>query len=157
MSQLSTFTTSPEPRTILLAESDFRFLADVDATLNAIAFVLICAGLLAIKRGNVELHKKLMLSAVGVSALFLVCYVIYHLNAPPVKFVGEGWIKTCYFALLISHVVLAAVQVPLILRTVWLGLKDRREQHKKWAKVTTPIWLYVSATGVVVYVMLYHR
>ena len=112
-----------------------------DATLNGIAFVLICAGLVAIKRGNVELHKKLMLGAVGVSALFLLCYVVYHLNAPPVKFRGEGWIRPVYFTLLISHIVLAAVQVPLILRTVWLGLKVRRATHKTWATVTTPIWL----------------
>ena len=140
----------------MLATFDFRILADIDAALNALAFVLICAGLVAIKRGKVELHKKLMLAAVGVSAIFLCCYLTYHLNAEPVKFRGEGAIRPVYFALLISHVVLAAVQVPLILRTVYLGLKDRREQHKKWAKVTTPIWLYVSITGVVVYFMLYH-
>jgi uncharacterized membrane protein YozB (DUF420 family) len=139
----------------MLAEFDFRILADVDASLNALAFVLICAALVAVKRGRVELHKKLMLSAVGVSALFLACYVVYHLNAPPAKFTKKGWIEWVYWPLLISHIVLAAVQVPLILRTVYLGLKDRREQHKKWAKVTTPIWLYVSITGVVVYWMLY--
>ncbi|MBL8751020.1 MAG: DUF420 domain-containing protein [Planctomycetes bacterium] len=139
----------------MLAAFDFRILAHVDATLNAIAFLLICAGLVAIKRGNVALHKVLMLSAVGVSAAFLACYLTYHFNAEAVKFTKEGWIRPVYFALLISHIVLAVVQVPLILRTVWLGLKDRRAQHKKWAKVTTPIWLYVSITGVVVYVMLY--
>ncbi|MBL9076691.1 MAG: DUF420 domain-containing protein [Planctomycetes bacterium] len=140
----------------MLAAFDFRILATVDAVLNGIAFVLICAGLVAVKRGRIELHKKLMLAAVGVSALFLACYLVYHLNAEPVKFTGEGWIRPVYFTLLISHVVLAAVQVPLILRTVWLGLKDRREQHRKWAKVTAPIWLYVSVTGVIVYAMLYH-
>jgi putative membrane protein len=73
-----------------------------------------------------------------------------------VKFRGEGAAKTAYLALLASHVVLAAVQVPLILRTIYLGVKDRREQHKKWAKVTAPIWLYVSITGVAVYWLLYH-
>ncbi|MEZ6038566.1 MAG: DUF420 domain-containing protein [Planctomycetota bacterium] len=139
----------------MLAEFDFRVLADVDASLNAVAFLLICAGLVAVKRGNIELHKKLMLAAVGVSAVFLGCYVVYHLNAPAVKFQGEGAIHWVYFPLLISHIVLAAVQVPLILRTLWLGLKDRRAQHKKWAKVTTPIWLYVSITGVIVWWMLY--
>ena len=141
----------------MIATFDYRILADVDAALNALAFLLICAGLIAIKRGHEDLHKKLMLTAVGVSAVFLCCYLTYHLNAPPVKFQGEGWIRPCYFTLLISHIVLAVVQVPLILRTVYLGLKDRRAQHKKWAKVTTPIWLYVSITGVIVYVMLYHR
>ncbi len=140
----------------MLAAFDYRLLADVDATLNGIAFLLICAGLIAIQRGAVELHKKLMLAAATVSALFLCCYLTYHLNAEPVKFQGEGVARPAYFALLISHVVLAVVQVPLILRTIWLGLKDRRAQHKKWAKVTTPIWLYVSLTGVVVYVLLYH-
>lgn len=135
---------------------DFRVLADVDAALNGVAFVLICAGLLAVKRGNVELHKKLMLAAVATSALFLACYLTYHATCESVKFQGEGAIRPVYFTLLISHIVLAAVQVPLILRTVYLGLKDRREAHKKWAKVTTPIWLYVSITGVVIYWMLYH-
>ena len=139
----------------MLAAFDFRVLADVDATLNGVAFVLICAGLVAIKRGNVELHKKLMLAAVCVSALFLACYLTYHATCESVKFTREGWVRPVYFTLLISHVVLAAVQVPLILRTVYLGLKDRRAQHKKWAKVTTPIWLYVSVTGVVVWWMLY--
>ncbi len=140
----------------MIAAFDFRVLADVDAILNGIAFVLICSGLIAIKRGNVELHKKLMLSALGCSALFLVCYLTYHATCEPVTFKGEGAIAPVYYALLISHVVLAVVQVPLILRTAWLGLKDRREAHKKWAKITTPIWLYVSITGVVIYWMLYH-
>jgi uncharacterized membrane protein YozB (DUF420 family) len=140
----------------MLADFDFRVLADVDAALNAVAFSLICAGLVAIKRGNVRLHKRCMLAAAWVSALFLCSYVTYHLNAPQVKLRREGWIRPVYFTLLISHIVLAVVQVPLILRTIYLGLKDRRQQHKKWAKVTAPIWLYVSITGVVVYVMLYH-
>jgi uncharacterized membrane protein YozB (DUF420 family) len=139
----------------MLAQFDFRVLADVDAALNALALVLIVSGLMAIKRGNIEAHKRLMLAAVGVSAVFLCCYVVYHLNAEPVKFGHQGWLRAVYYPLLISHIVLAGVQVPLILRTVWLGLKDRRESHKKWAKVTAPIWLYVSVTGVIVYVMLY--
>jgi putative membrane protein len=86
----------------------------------------------------------------------LVSYLTYHATCEPVTFKGEGAIAPVYYALLISHVVLAVVQVPLILRTAWLGLKDRREAHKKWAKITTPIWLYVSITGVVIYWMLYH-
>jgi len=139
----------------MLAAFDFRILADVDAVLNGIAFVLICAGLIAVKRGKVELHKKLMLAAVATSALFLACYLTYHATCEAVKFQGEGPVRLVYFTLLISHIVLAVVQVPLILRTVYLGLKDRREAHKKWAKVTTPIWLYVSITGVIIYVMLY--
>ena len=140
----------------MLAQFDFRVLAHVDAVLNACATVLIVAGLVAIKRSAIEVHKRLMLAAAGVSALFLCSYVTYHLTTEPVKFAGQGWIRSVYYPLLISHVVLAVVQVPLILRTIWLGLKDRREQHKRWAKVTAPIWLYVSVTGVVVYGLLYH-
>jgi putative membrane protein len=139
-----------------LATFDFRVLAHVDAVLNALAFVFVCAALVAIKRGNVTLHKRLMLTAVGISAAFLCCYLVYHWNAEPVRFTGTGWVLTGYRVLLVSHIVLAAVQVPLILRTLYLGLKDRREQHRRWARVTTPIWLYVSLTGVVVYLLLYH-
>jgi len=134
---------------------DFTILADVDAVLNGCAFVFLCAALVAIKRGNVELHKKLIFVAVGFSAAFLACYLTYHLTCEPVKFRGEGWIVPAYYVLLVSHIVLAAVQVPLILRTLYLGLKDRRAEHRRWAKVTTPIWLYVSLTGVIVYLLLY--
>lgn len=135
---------------------DFRFLADVDAALNGMAFLLICAALVAIKRGNIALHRKLMLAAVTTSAVFLACYLTYHATCDSVKFKGQGAIRPVYFTLLISHIILAAVQVPMILRTVYLGLKDRRAAHRKWARVTTPIWLYVSVTGVIIYVMLYH-
>jgi len=134
---------------------DFTILAHVDAALNATALVLISAGLIAIKRGNERLHKALMLTAAAVSALFLISYLTYHANTEPVRFQGEGAVRVVYLVILTSHIVLAAVQVPLILRTLYLGLKDRREQHRKWAKVTAPIWLYVSVTGVVVYLMLY--
>jgi putative membrane protein len=140
----------------MLLAFDFRVLAHVDAALNAVATVLIVLGLLAVKLGRVELHKKLMLAAAGVSALFLVSYLTYHFNTEAVKYTGEGLSRTVYFVLLITHIVLAAVQVPLILRTIWLGLKDRQEAHRKWARITAPIWLYVSITGVVIYVMLYH-
>lgn len=138
------------------AAFDYRILADVDAALNGLAFVLICAGLVAIRRGRERLHKVLMLAACGVSAAFLACYVTYHLNAEPVRFTGEGALRVVYLVLLVTHIVLAAVQVPLILRTVYLGLKDRRAQHRRWARITAPIWLYVSITGVLVYLMLYH-
>lgn len=139
----------------MVAAFDPLVLPHVNATLNALAFVFITASLVAVKRGNVELHKKLILCATAISALFLVSYLVYHFSAPPVKFRGEGWVRPVYFFILITHIVLAAVQVPLILRTLWLGYQDRREQHRKWAKVTAPIWLYVSVTGVVVYLFLY--
>ncbi len=139
-----------------VASFDYSVLADVDAALNAVTTVVIVAGLLAIKRGNERLHKCLMLSAAGLSALFLVSYLTYHFNVGSVEFVHQGPVRFIYFAILISHVILAVVQVPLILRTIYLGLRDRREQHKRWARITAPVWLYVSVTGVVVYLMLYH-
>lgn len=130
-------------------------LPHLNATLNACAFVLIVAGLIAIKRRRERLHIKLMLSATAVSAAFLASYLTYHLSAPPVKFTHQGWLRAVYFPLLISHIVLAAVQVPLILLTIWSGLKDRRARHRRLARITAPIWLYVSVTGVIVYLMLY--
>lgn len=130
-------------------------LPHLNATLNACAFVLIVAGLIAIKRRRERLHIRLMLSATAVSAAFLISYLTYHLSAEPVKFTREGWLRVVYFPLLISHIVLAAVQVPLILLTIWSGLKDRRARHRRLARITAPIWLYVSVTGVLVYVMLY--
>ena len=96
-----------------------------------------------------------MVSALILSAAFLVSYVVYHVKVGSVPFPGSGWIRPVYFAILISHVILAALVPPLALRTVWLAAQDRIEDHKRWAKVTLPIWLYVSVTGILVYAMLY--
>lgn len=134
----------------------YWFFPHVNASLNALAAILIVAGLIAVKRGRIELHKKLMLAAFAVSAAFLACYLTYHLNkAAPVPFRGEGVAKTVYRTILFSHIVLAVVQLPLILMTIRLGLRDERARHRRWARVTAPMWLYVSVTGVVVYLMLY--
>lgn len=130
-------------------------LPDLNAALNLTAFILICCGLAAIKRGNERVHKALMLSAVGVSALFLTSYLIYHFEVGSVKFEGEGLIRWIYLAILIPHIVLAIVQVPLIIITVVRGLRGQREKHRRIARITAPIWLFVSVTGVIVYVMLY--
>ena len=130
-------------------------LPDLNAALNATAFVLICCGLVAIKRGNERLHKILMLSAVGVSMAFLISYLAYHFQVGSVKFEKVGLIRTVYLVILISHIILAVVQVPLIILTVIRGLRDQRAKHKKIARITAPVWIYVSVTGVVVYVMLY--
>ena len=135
---------------------DLRFLADVNATLNATAFVLAVSGLVAIKKRKESAHKRLMLSAAIVSALFLASYLTYHLTCESVKFHGEGAVRYVYFAILISHIILAVVLAPLLVTTVILGLRDRRPQHRRFARITAPIWIYVSITGVVVYVMLYH-
>ena len=139
----------------MLASFDFRILADVNAALNLTALVFIVIGLIAIKRRNEKLHKRMMLTATAVSAVFLCSYLTYHLNVDSVKYGGQGVMKVIYFAILIPHVILAIVMVPLILVTITLGLRDRRKKHKKLARITAPIWLYVSVTGVLYYVILY--
>ncbi len=113
------------------------------------------AGFLQIRAGRERAHKLCMLSALGVSMLFLVSYVVYHALHGSQPFWGKGGLRTVYLTILATHVVLAAAVPFLALRTAWLGLKDRRLQHRRWAKWTFPIWLYVSVTGVVIYVMLY--
>lgn len=140
----------------MLAAFALRDLAHVDAALNGLATLLLVTGLVAVKRGHVALHKKCMLAAAVVSALFLGCYLTYHFTCEAVKFTGTGWIRWVYYPLLLSHIVLAVVQLPFIVTTIWLGLKDRRERHRKWARITAPMWLYVSITGVLYYFLLYH-
>ncbi len=140
----------------MLAEFDYLVLADLNAALNSLATALIVAGLVAIKRGKEKAHKVLMLSAAAVSALFLVSYLIYHQKVGQVRFGGEGGLMVLYYAILIPHVILATVQVPLILLTIWHGVRDNRAKHKRFAKITAPVWLFVSVTGVIVYFMLYH-
>lgn len=131
-------------------------LPHVNAGLNTATFLLIVLGLVAIKRKRESLHIKLMLSAVATSVLFLISYLTLHFAIGTTRFTGDGTIRTVYFAILFSHTILAGVQVPLIITTVVLGLRDRRSQHRRWAKVTAPIWMYVSITGVAIYYMLYH-
>jgi uncharacterized membrane protein YozB (DUF420 family) len=128
----------------------------VNAMLNGLAAVLLVSGLLAIKAGHRKLHETLMKRAFVVSSAFLACYVYYHATHGSTAFNGTGLARTAYFTLLISHTVLAIVNLPLVLRTLWLAHKERWEAHKRLAKITFPIWLYVSVTGVVVYVVLYH-
>jgi uncharacterized membrane protein YozB (DUF420 family) len=131
-------------------------LATVDALLNCTAAVLLLAGFVLIKQRRETAHKWTMLAALGVSTAFLVCYLTYHLTNEPVKFSGPAAVKPIYFAILISHVGLAATVPVLAIWTAVLGFKDRRRAHRRLAWWTFPIWLYVSITGVVVYLMLYH-
>ena len=138
-----------------MPEGVWRFFPHINATLNACSLVLIIAGLVAVKRGKIAGHQRFMLGAATTSALFLVCYLAYHFAVGSVRFNREGTIRTVYLAILLSHTILAVVQVPLILITIRHGLKGRIAQHKRIAKITAPIWLYVSLTGVVVYWMLY--
>ena len=131
-------------------------LPAIDAALNGIAFIFLMLGYYQIKKGNKELHKKLMLSAFGVSCVFLACYLTRHYFRGSTPFPGVGLLKTVYFVILIPHIILAAVMVPMIVMTLYFAKNENWESHKKWAKRTFPIWAYVSITGVVVYFMLYH-
>ena len=127
----------------------------INATLNATSAVLLVSGYRAIRRRQIAVHKRCMLSACAVTLVFLLSYVLYHLRVGSVRFGHAGWIRPVYFAILISHTLLAIAIVPLVIRTVWFALQDRLPQHRRLARVTLPLWLYVCVTGVIVYVMLY--
>ena len=136
---------------------EVRWLPTVNAVLNGTSAVLVTAGYVLIRMRKVSAHKVCMLSAVGVSTLFLVSYLYYHFHATALTtFQGAGWVRPAYFGLLISHTVLAAATPLLVLRTAYLGLRGQLPKHVRIARWTLPIWLYVSVTGVAVYVLLYH-
>jgi putative membrane protein len=130
-------------------------LPTVNAALNALSATLLIVGFVCIRRRRVAAHRACMLGAFAVSTLFLVCYVVYHAAAGSRPFTGQGWIRPVYFVLLVSHIVLAAAIVPLALTTIYRGLSDQLERHRRLARRTLPIWLYVSVTGVIVYLLLY--
>jgi putative membrane protein len=130
-------------------------LPALNATLNATATVLLLIGYVFIRRGERQKHKACMIAALVTSALFLTSYVIYHAQVGSVPFKGTGWIRTVYFAVLIPHVILAAAIVPPILITASRGLSAKYDKHRRIARWTLPLWLYVSVTGVIVYWMLY--
>lgn len=130
-------------------------LPALNATLNAISGVLLLLGFVLVRAGRRDQHRLAMLGAVITSAIFLVCYVVYHWQVGSVRFTREGVVRPIYFTILISHVVLAAAVVPLVLTTLTHGLNGRFAKHRAIARWTFPIWLYVSVTGVLVYVLLY--
>jgi putative membrane protein len=130
-------------------------LPALNASLNALASVFLVTGYLLIRGGRRDAHKRCMLMALTTSALFLISYVIYHANAGSVPFPGTGAIRIVYFAVLIPHVILAATILPLALVTVTRGLRGDYGRHVRIARWTLPLWLYVSVTGVIVYLMLY--
>lgn len=135
---------------------DFTILPTVNAILNSIAAALLVRGWVLIRRRDFEAHKKTMLAAFATSTLFLISYLIYHAQAGSVKFTGTGPVRVVYFTILISHVILAAAITPMALITLYRAWKNQLERHRRLAKITLPLWLYVSVTGVVVYGMLYH-
>ncbi len=128
----------------------------LNATLNATSAVLLSTGYAMIRRGRVLAHKTCMGLAFACSTAFLVSYVIYHVKVGSVPFRGQGWIRPVYFVLLISHVVLAAAILPLAVVTLSRALREQFDRHKRIARWTLPLWLYVSVTGVIVYFLLYH-
>lgn len=130
-------------------------LPALNATLNATSAVLLITAWILIKRGRWIAHRNVMLAAVCTSVLFLVSYLTYHAQVGSVRFTKEGPIRLVYFTILLTHTVLAAVIVPMVIVTLWRGLAAKYDRHRRIARWTLPVWLYVSVTGVIVYVMLY--
>ena len=129
--------------------------AALNATLNGTSAILLACGYAAIKNRKMKVHKAFMIAAFGVSTVFLISYVIYHIRVGHVVFQGQGWIRPLYFALLISHTILAIVIVPMILVTLRRAWLEKFDKHRKIARWTLPLWFYVSVTGVIVYILLY--
>jgi uncharacterized membrane protein YozB (DUF420 family) len=138
-----------------MTREDVLWMPTVNAALNAAAAVLLVVGRVRIARGDVAGHRRTMLAACAVSAAFLVSYLTYHAIAGSTRYPADAPLRPLYLAILLSHTVLAASLAWLVPRTVWLGLRDRRDAHRRIARWTFPIWLYVSVTGVVVWLMLY--
>ena len=130
------------------------FLPPIYATINGLTAVLLVFAVLAIKNGKRELHQKLMTTCIAFSLLFLVMYVAYHMTSESTPYGGEGAMRYLYFFILISHIFLSIVIIPLVLVTYSKTYLKDFEAHKKWAKYTFPVWLYVAVTGVVVYLMI---
>jgi len=134
---------------------DYTLLPAVNAALNSLCTILLLVGYTLIKQRKIEQHRRVMIAAGVTSALFLTSYLIYHAHVGSVKFMGEGAIRPVYYAILISHVLLAMVIAVMVPMTFWRAFRDV-ERHRAIARITFPIWIYVSVTGVVIYVLLYH-
>lgn len=130
-------------------------LPTLNAALNSTSAVLLAAGYVAIRRRAIPVHRALMVAALATSAAFLTSYLIYHAQVGSIRFQGQGWIRTLYFAILMSHTILAVVIVPLIVITVTQAVRRNFGRHRRIARWTLPLWFYVSVTGVVIYFMLY--
>lgn len=131
------------------------FFPELNALLNGASAVLLIAGHRLIRRGRVAAHRACMLTAFGLSGAFLASYLYYHLHAGVVRFPGRGWIRAVYFAILVPHTICAAIILPLAFVTLLFALRGRFDRHRRIARWTLPIWLFVSITGVVIYWMLY--
>lgn len=133
---------------------DIHIFAAINATINTIVSLLLVSALIAVKKRNFLLHKNLMLTSVALSCLFLISYILYHLFAVETSFGGVGFIRYIYYFILITHIVLAAVMLPFILFTTYRGLTAEFNLHKKIARRTFPFWLYITVSGVIVYLMI---
>lgn len=136
--------------------SDYGYLPALNACLNGASAVLVATAREKIRRGQIAAHRALMIAAVCTSSLFLVSYVWYHAHVGSVRFQGQGWSRPLYFTILATHTFLAAAIVPLVIITLTLGLRRRDPKHRAIARWTYPLWIYVSSTGVIIYLMLYH-
>ncbi len=130
-------------------------LPAVNATLNGLSGILLLVGYALIRARRIALHRRVMIAAFVTSSLFLVCYIVYHAQVGSVRFTRQGFVRPIYFTILITHVTLAAAVLPLAILTLFRGLSGRYARHRAIARWTFPIWLYVSVTGVLVYVLLY--
>lgn len=130
-------------------------LPSVNAVLNSTSAVLLALGFYFIKKGNIPAHKRAMTGAFAVSTVFLASYLYYHYTSGSTKFQGQGILRVVYFSILLSHTLLAVAVAPMAITTFWRGLSGKFVEHRKIARYTWPLWIYVSITGVVVYVMLY--
>lgn len=133
---------------------DFSFLPPIYASINGVTAVILVLALLAIKRGNITMHRNLMTTCLVFSAMFLVLYVLYHITSETTRFGGEGWVKGMYLFILVTHILLSIAIIPLVLFTYVRGFFNQVEAHKKLARITWPIWFYVATTGVIVYLMI---
>ncbi|HLU49199.1 MAG TPA: DUF420 domain-containing protein [Planctomycetota bacterium] len=130
-------------------------LPHLNATLNVLATILLLAGWLSIRARRTRQHVALMVGAFLASTAFLVSYLVYHYNHTETKYTGEGALRTFYFVILASHIILAVLVPPMAIRVLWLAGRRRWSAHVRWARITFPVWLYVSVTGVIIYLMLY--
>ena len=136
------------------ANPNIYWIPKINAGLNSATALLLSIGLVLIRQGKWKAHRNVMVGAFVLSSIFLVNYVIFHAQAPQTYFGGEGWIRPVYFTLLISHILLAIFIVPLVLFTLFRAFQGRFEKHRKIARITWPVWMYVAVTGVIIYVMI---
>ena len=136
--------------------ADYSALPALNASLNGASAVLLATGRAFIRQGKMAAHRACMVAAVGTSSVFLASYLYYHAHVGSVRFRGQGWVRPVYFTILTTHTVLAAAIVPLVMVTLARAVRGRFDRHRALARWTYPLWMYVSVTGVVIYLMLYH-